>query len=98
MWTLPAAVAAIALTLRSPGDGFEGMALARMSSTVFDVPAIAVSGRSVDKAYWNLRCNCRRQWSRVGPRRWNGGPPVWVGGCWRWRATHWGIGQIWSCW
>lgn len=88
MWTLHTA-AAIVSTLGSPGDGFE----AGISSNAIAMPAIALSGGSVEKAHWN-----RRQRFRVGRPFWSGGPPVWVGGCWRWRATHWGIGQVWSCW
>jgi hypothetical protein len=95
MLTVHVAVAAIALMLRSPGDGLEGVA--GIPSIEIGVPAIALSGRSVEKVYWDVRYNSRRYW--IGSRRpWNGGPPVWVGGCWRWRATHWGIGQAWSCW
>jgi hypothetical protein len=97
MLTSHAAVAAIALILRLHGDGLEEVTLARIPSIAIGVPAIALSGRSVEKVYWDVHYNSRRYW--MGARRpWNGGPPVWVGGCWRWRATHWGIGQVWSCW
>ena len=89
------AIAAITLTLGLPGDGLEGVA--GIPSIAIGVPAIALSGRSVEKIYWDVGYNSRRYW--IGARRpWNGGPPVWVGGCWRWRATHWGLGHVWSCW
>jgi hypothetical protein len=94
--------AVIILTSASFTAGFDEAALAGVPITAIVSPSAVDSNGSVEKIYWDHSCDCWRQ--RIGSRRrvarssWMGRPPVWAGGCWRWRATHWGIGRVWSCW
>jgi hypothetical protein len=65
--------------------------------------ALSIAGAAgihapIDSIHWTRSCNCRRHW--VGRHRyasWQHRHPVSFGSCRLWRATHWGIGRVWSC-
>jgi hypothetical protein len=103
MRTHKAVVIAIVLISTSLANDFDAAALAGVQLAAVITPAVDISSGAIKSVYWVRHCNCRRQW--VGTRRWvarrswipRERQPFWVSGCWRWRATHWGIGRVWSC-
>jgi hypothetical protein len=105
MRIIKAAAIIAALASASFVDGFDAAALAGATSTATVTAAEQITP-AFERIYWTRRCNCRRVW--VGPRRWTARwhthrywlaehRHFWGDGCWRWRATHWGVARVWSC-
>jgi hypothetical protein len=102
LYALKAVALTVLLTSTSLAGGFDP-AIAGVPSAVTAAPAVTRGG-AIERVRWVRRCNCRQHWvashrRSVSRRSWvvRHRHPPWVGSCWRWRATHWGIGRVWSC-
>ena len=85
------------LGLTSLVGGYDD-ALAGVASAA-SAPAAAIGAISLKRVHWVHRCHCYRYWGRTSRRSSVPRSRYYqhFGSCWLWRATHWGIRRVWSC-